>query len=229
MGDAEFAVVADELYAHLPTLSRRDAIALACRGSGDPAALAWLAEGLELGDGLLVADLGGGTGGPAAWLHDRYGCPVVVVDPVEEAARVARDVFGIPAVVADGGRLPLAARVDVVLALGVLSVTDDPRRLLAEARRLAPRLGVLEWCAEGGPPVEVAGSRFPTVDGLRTLLATTGWAVVAGPEVAGLPAPPSWDRADSPAPTEEEDAVGAVIDRGAIQPQLLVCRATPPA
>ena len=165
MADAEFAANGDDLRERLRGLPRRDAIALACRGSADPAGLAWLAEALKLGAGQLVIDVGGGTGGPAAWLEDRYDCRVVVVDPVGEAAAVAADVLGVRAVVADGARLPLAGRADAVLALGVLSVTDEPAALLAEARRLTSQLGVLEWCARGDAPIEAGGSHFPPVRG----------------------------------------------------------------
>ena len=227
MSDAEFAESADDLHGRLRTLGRRDAIALACRGSGNPDSLAWLAEGLDLGEDRLVVDVGGGTGGPAAWLEDRYRCRVVVVDPVEEAARVAADVFGVPTLVAGGAAVPLRGGAHAVLVLGVVSVVDDPRALLAESRRLAPRLGLLEWCAAGGAAVEVAGSRFPTVDGLRALLDGAGWDVVAGPESPSLPAPPSWRRVEAPAPTDEEDAVAAVIDDGAIHPRVVLARSRP--
>lgn len=227
MADSEYAVAAEGLADRLRRLPRRDAIALACRGSADPAGLAWLAEGLELAAGQLVVDLGGGTGGPAAWLQDRYGCRVVVVDPVEEAARVAAGVFGVPVVVADGARAPLAARADAVVAFAVLSVTDEPARLLAEARRLAPRLGTLEWCARDDEPVEVGGSRFPPVDALRDALAGAGWTVVTGPEEPSLPKPPSWRRATTPAATDEEQDVRDVIADDAIHPVLAVCRAVP--
>ena len=228
MSDAEFAVSADALHDRIRSLPRRDAIAVACRGSGNPDGLAWLAEALELGEGQLVLDVGGGTGGPAAWLADRYGCRVVVVDPVEEAARVAADVFGVPALVAGGAAVPLAGGAHAVLSLGVLSVVDDPHAMLAEARRLAPRLGLLEWCATGDAAVEVAGSRFPTVDELATMLGDAGWDVDAGPEAPSLPAPPSWRRVEAPSPTEEEDEVAAVIDDGALRPQVVVCSSTAP-
>ena len=224
MPDAEFAVAADGLHDRLRSLPRRQAIALACRGSGDPAALAWLAEGLELGAGKLVVDIGGGTGGPAAWAHDRYGCQVVVVDPVEEAVRVAADVFGVPALVADGGRVALAGRADAALALGVLSVVGDPAGLLDEARRLAPLLGLLEWCARGDTPVEVGDSHFPPVGELTALLGGAGWEVVGGPETASLPAPPSWQQVDAPAATDDEEAVAAAIDDGALHPVVALCR-----
>jgi SAM-dependent methyltransferase len=225
MADDEYAVTADDLQDRLRALPRRDAIAVASRGSGDPASLAWIAEALELGTDQLVLDIGGGTGGPAAWLHDRYGCQVVVADPVEEAARVATDVFGVPAVVADGAGAPFAGPAHAVVALAVLSVSDDRLGLLAEARRLAPRLGLLVWCAAGDEPVEVADSTFLPLDGVLALLAEAGWDVVAGPESPSLPAPPSWQRNDDDADTDEEDAVGRVIDEGAVGPHVLVCHA----
>ena len=43
----------------------------ACRGSGSPSALAWLAEALELGPGRRLLDVGSGLGGPAAWAAAR--------------------------------------------------------------------------------------------------------------------------------------------------------------
>jgi hypothetical protein len=81
------------------------------------------------------------------------------------------------------------------------------------------------WCAAGDEPVEVADSTFLPLDGVLALLAEAGWDVVAGPESPSLPAPPSWQRNDDDADTDEEDAVGRVIDEGTIGPHVLVCHA----
>lgn len=87
-------------------LDRSEAIAPACRGSGDPAALAWLAEGLGLEEGSRVLDIGGGLGGPSAWLVDRNRVRATSTDPALDGLVGANRVFGLPAVATDGAALP---------------------------------------------------------------------------------------------------------------------------
>jgi len=71
-------------------------IAAACRGSGNPAALAWLAEECGIGPETRAVDLGSGLAGPAAWLARRYDCSVVALDPSPGATRGARQLFDLP-------------------------------------------------------------------------------------------------------------------------------------
>ena len=62
--DQQALLIADQI----PSLPEADRIAAACRGSGNPAALSWLAEGLRLDGSTTVIDLGAGLGGPSAGL-----------------------------------------------------------------------------------------------------------------------------------------------------------------
>lgn len=231
MAEQEYARAAQRLGDHLSGLDRAEAVRAACRGSGDPAALAWLAEALDLRPGQLVVDVGGGTGGPAAWLVDHYDVRAVVVEPVTEAAEVARRSLGLLTVRATGGQLPVAGPVDAVLLLGVLSVTEERLRPLTEARRISDHLGLLVWCAAGDEPVEAGGSSFPPVAWLDELLAFSGWAPTHGPETSSLPAPETWrdvdpgERTDEPA-DRDEAAVARAIDDGRLVPELLVAEAT---
>lgn len=57
--DQQASVIASRLH-ELPEVEQ---IAAACRGSGNPAALSWLAECLGLDDKAWVSDLGAGIGG----------------------------------------------------------------------------------------------------------------------------------------------------------------------
>lgn len=208
----------------LAGLDRRDAIARACRGSGDPAALAWLAEGLRLGAGSRVVDIGGGLGGPSAWLVDRYAARPVCTDPVADLSLGARRLFGLPAVVADGGALPFADDAfDAALLLGVLSVVDDQAAVLAEAARLAPSVGAITYLATGEEPLDVGGSTFVPEPILADWLRAAGLRPVAGPASPGLPPPPGWEDEDQPDDPAEDDVVSA-IEAGRIAPAVLLAR-----
>ena len=171
MGDQEFDGHAAAAARRIRSLAPDERIAAACRGSANPAALAWLAEGLRLDRTTRVVDLGAGLGGPAAWFEARYGCTVVGIEPAGRAAGAARSIFDVPMIVATADAAPFAADTfDAVLLLGVMSVIEDGRTVLAEARRLAPGLGLIDYCSTGGSPVEAGGSTFPTLDGLRDLI-----------------------------------------------------------
>ncbi len=71
--EAEFDTVAEWTEQAVRELGRGYAIPAACRGSGSPADLAWLAERLDLRGDDRFLDAGGGLGGPAAWLHEHLG------------------------------------------------------------------------------------------------------------------------------------------------------------
>lgn len=223
----EYVTTARDTRAALARMARPDAIVEACRGSGNPASLAWLAESAPLRAGDLVLDVGGGLGGPAAWLADRYRCEVVVADPVAEAVGVAAAVFGRPAIRARGEWLPFAdGSFDACLVLGVLSVTDDPSALLAELGRLAPTLLSITFLATTSGSVRAGGSVFRTRRELHALLASQGWAVDAGPAVPALAPPPTWqhdDAADARRHHDEAEVVAAVAD-GRIEPAVIVAR-----
>ncbi len=187
-----------EVVAELPSA---DAIPGACQGSGDPAALDWLADALEVNQATRFLDLGGGIGGPAAWLRGRQGCEPVVAEPMIDAARGARTLFGLPGV-AVVDQLPFpAGAFDAAWVLAVLSTVDDRARTLAELHRVVVpggHLGVQEYLRTGErieePP---EGNDFLTFDELVATLSDAGFNVVEDVGVADLsPPPPEWKAAE---------------------------------
>ncbi|MFN3215479.1 MAG: class I SAM-dependent methyltransferase [Acidimicrobiales bacterium] len=229
MSTDEFSAGADQWQALLD-LDPTQAIAAACRGSGDPATLAWIAEALELDATSTIVDIGSGLGGAAAWLATRYQCRVVATDPVFEATRCARHVFGLPAAVASGSHLPLADHsMDAAIALGVLSVVDDPTALLHEARRVAPRLAVLAYLSTSTSAVRCGGSTFRSQEELLSVLDGAGWTVLAGPTPTTIAAPPSWDIGEANAEDDpDESAVAGALDAGRIEPCTVVAAGSDP-
>ncbi|MFV2216893.1 class I SAM-dependent methyltransferase [Actinomadura sp. LOL_016] len=179
-------------------LGERHAIPAACRGSANPAALAWLAEACELSPGTRLLDVGAGAGGPAAWAAKRFGVRPVLLEPMPGACRAAARLFGLPVVRATGERIPLRAEsVDAAWCLGVLCTVRDKAALLREIHRvLAPGapLGLLVVVARS-PRVFPSpdGNRFPTQRELARLLAGAGFDLteqIARPDGTPL----SWSR-----------------------------------
>ena len=204
-----------------------DRIAAACRGSGNPAALAWLAEGLGLRPGSTVVDLGAGLCGPAAWLVRHHRCRVVGADPAAGATEGAGRLFDVPVLRSSADAAPLRdGTFDAAVVLGVLSVVPDPVAVLREAARVARRLGVLEWCSTEAAAVRAGGSCFPTPDELDGWVGAAGWDV--GQSVPfDVPVPSTWAdaaaRAEAAAPTtDDEQEVADAIDGGRLRVQLLV-------
>lgn len=201
--DTEFDLVATWTEEVVADLGSEYAIAAACRGSGSPASLAWLAEALEVPLAHRMLDAGSGIGGPSAWLAERFGVTPVCAEPMPGAARAGRRLFGLPTVVAPGQALPFpAGTFDAAWCLGVLDTTGDKAGLLAETRRvLTPtgRLGLLAFLADGPlPPPLPEGNDFPTSEELRDLLTAAGFALLQSVPAASLrDAPVSWQaRAD---------------------------------
>ena len=228
MSESEFDQVAVLTAQTLHGADFLDRVSGACRGSGNPAALAWLADGLRLDESTRVIDLGAGLGGPAAWIARRYGCRIVAMDPAHGAATGCHLLFDTPVVRAVASHAPFAADAfDVGLILGVLSVLDRPGESLAEAHRIASRVGLLEYIATGGAPVHAGGSRFPTHAGVRSLLHDAHW-LIDHDAVVGLAAPGSWNNGidadlayDDASLAAEAEVVEAITD-GAISAQLFI-------
>jgi SAM-dependent methyltransferase len=181
-----------------------------CRGSGRPAALRWLLDRLEITATDRMLDCGAGVGGPADFAAQETGVRPVLSEPQAGACRAARRLFGLPIVQA-GSELPFAAgSFDVVWSLGVLCTVDDQPLLLRELHRvLAPggRLGLLVFVAQHPPlSTQPAGNNFPTDDGLRDLLAGTGFRLQNSASEGDFTALPThWQ--------ERADAVDAELER----------------
>jgi SAM-dependent methyltransferase len=215
-GDAqeiEFDLLARWTEDAVWALGRDHAIPAACRGSGSPADLAWLAEALTVGADTRIADVGSGLGGPAAWLAERFGPTPVCVEPMRGAAAAGRRLFGLPTVVAGAAALPLrTGAFDAVECLGVLCTVPaaERPRVLAELRRVMRPdgdLGLLVFVARGplpGPLPE--GNDFPGEDALHALLDAAGFVVEQMLESDGLAqSPHAWQ--------ERADAVDALLAR----------------
>jgi SAM-dependent methyltransferase len=194
----EFGVVAGWTEQVVGELGPDYAIAAACRGSGSPASLAWLADALEVRLARRMLDAGSGVGGPAAWLAEHVGLAPVCVEPMRAAARASRRLFGLPAVAATGEALPFRdGAFDVAWCLGVLDTAGDKAALLAELRRVlgpAGRLGLLAFLAAGPlPPPLPEGNDFCTPGELDDLLRTAGFEVRRSTPAGSLAdAPASW-------------------------------------
>jgi SAM-dependent methyltransferase len=194
----EFDVVAAWTEQVVGELGPGYAMAAACRGSGSPASLAWLADALELRRARRMLDAGSGVGGPAAWLAWHVGLTPVCAEPMRSAARASRRLFGLPAVAALGEALPFPSGIfDTAWCLGVLDTARDKPGLLAELHRVLDpggRLGLLAFLAAGPlPPPLPEGNDFTTPDELGALLQAAGFEVRRTIPTGSLPdAPASW-------------------------------------
>ena len=168
------------------------AIPAACRGSGSPAWLSWLADGLNVHADERFLDAGAGLGGPAAWLREQRGVAPVLAEPMEGACGSARRLFGLPTVAGWSEALPFrGGTFDAAWLLGVLCTTTEKRSLLRELRRvLTPdgRLGLLvlvQMAEELADPPE--GNEFPTRQSLRLDLAAAGFRIQTQINTSQLP------------------------------------------
>ncbi|WCO68214.1 methyltransferase domain-containing protein [Iamia majanohamensis] len=246
--EAEFDVMAGWTADAVAALGADHALPAACRGSGSPAALDWLADRCRLGPGTTVLDCGGGAGGAAAYAAEHTGATPVLVEPMAGACRAARRMFGLPTVVGGGDRLPLpSGAVAAAWCLGVLSTTEAHEALLRELRRvLRPDgdAGLLVLVQETddllGAPADLVP---PSAEELDRALEGAGLAVVARQGVADLPDPPEdWDaRADRveqwvaehhrhdrrwAVATDNEERIGRLLGDGHLSVQLLHVRPT---
>jgi SAM-dependent methyltransferase len=197
---AEFDTVATWTAQVAIELGAEYYIPAGCRGSGNPAALAWLSDRLALSAPDRVLDAGAGVGGPAAYLADRTGIVPVLVEPEAGACRAAARLFNLPVLQADATALPLArASFDAIACLGVLCTTNDQPALLAELRRvLKPtgRLGMLVFTAtETFSGEQPEGNTFASSAQLYAMVADAGLRVHASAANAGFgPEPEQWQR-----------------------------------
>lgn len=197
----EFDTVAWWTATAVAELGEDHALPAACRGSGSPAALDWLAGSMGLGAGTRLLDSGAGVGGPAEYAARTYDVVPVLAEPMEGACRAAKRLFDRPVVVADGLALPVAdAAFDAAWSLGVLCTIDDKRTYLDELRRsVAPggAVGLLVYTrAVDDLPDQPEGNSFPSRTELRDLLEVAGLTLRDEVLLAELPGTPEdWDEA----------------------------------
>lgn len=199
MSTDEFHTVARWTVDAIERLGPDHGVPGACRGSGGPGALAWLATWLLEGPTGRFLDLGGGLGGPSAWLAEHHGVRPVLAEPMPGSASGAQRLFALDAVLADGAALPFGdARFAGAWCLGVVSTAPNPRALLTDAARvLRPdgRLGLVVYLSTGERPLdEPEGNHFPTRSELDRDLAAADLHRIASRSLGELPsASPRWD------------------------------------
>jgi SAM-dependent methyltransferase len=244
--EAEFDTVAEWTANVAVDLGRDYYIPAACRGSGSPAALDWLAERMELSPGQRLVDSGAGGGGPAAYAAQSYSVRPVLVEPEAGACRAARTLFDHPVIRGVGTALPMAdGSADAAWCLGVLCTTPDQRQLLGELHRTVRpggMIGMLVFVAHAElPPDELPDNHFPTSEHLTELIEGASLAIEHWQGTEDLPAiPQDWTRRED-AVTEaladryghtrawilaerQSALIGRLLEHGALAGELLVLR-----
>jgi SAM-dependent methyltransferase len=244
--EAEFDLVAEWTRQAVRELGDDHALPAACQGSASPVALDWLAAACGLNAGTRLLDVGGGTGGPAAYAAERFGARPLVVDPMPGACRTARALFGLPVAVGAGEALPVAPGFPAVWCLGVLCTTPHRPALLRELRRVLVddgELGLLVFERRAARlPDTPEGNDFPTAAELDRQLDAAGFVVVDRTPYEELaPAPQSWsERADRVSDAvaaehgtdpryrtarDQQQRIAKLLDDGAIGGELVHARA----
>ncbi|MEV7429824.1 class I SAM-dependent methyltransferase [Nocardioides sp. NPDC092400] len=207
----EFDTVAAWTVAAVEELGADHALPAACRGSGSPAALDWLADAIGVGAGSRLLDSGAGVGGPAAYVARERDAVPVLAEPMTGACWAARQLFDAPVVAADGLALPFPdASFDCAWSLGVLCTVEDKPAHLAELRRaVVPGggVGLLVYVRTVDVlPTQPEGNHFPDHDELLAAVAAAGLVLVDEARLADLPGTPEdWQAA--------ADAVDATVER----------------
>ncbi|GAA6524233.1 class I SAM-dependent methyltransferase [Intrasporangium sp. DVR] len=242
----EFGTMAAWTWEAVTGLGHDHAIPAACRGSGRPSGLDWLLARLGPAPGDPLLDVGAGLGGPAAYARSRTGVRPVCLEPMGQAAAAAARLFSLPALVAEGARLPLPAEsFGFAWSLGTLCTTDEKAAWLAELRRVlrpGARLGLLVVLATHESFRVPWGNAFPNGDELAGLLAAAGFTVVDEAWTDDLPAPDDeWQRLEDEVDAaverahghdqrhatvkEHERRMGDLVESGRVRGRLLVARA----
>jgi SAM-dependent methyltransferase len=244
--EAEFDTVAEWTANVAVELGEDYHIPAACRGSGSPVALDWLADRMGLTPGQSVIDSGAGGGGPAAYAAQSHSVRPVLVEPETGACRAARTLFDHPVVRAVGTALPVAdASFDAAWCLGVLCTTPDQRQLLDELRRAVRpggAIGLLVFVAHAElPPDELPDNHFPSPKHLTELIESASLDIEHRQGTADLPAiPQDWSRREE-AVTEaladryghtrawilaerQSGLIGRLLEHGALAGELVVLR-----
>jgi SAM-dependent methyltransferase len=191
----EFDTVASWTSEAVAELGDEYALPAACRGSGSPAALDWLAAAMGLTAGIRLLDSGAGVGGPAEYVARSVAASPVLTEPMPGACRAALNLFGNPVVVADGSALPFGDDAfDGAWSLGVLCTLEDKRAYLSELARVVGaggRVGLLVYARTVEDlPDQPEGNHFPSRAELAADLQACGLSVldeVLLTDVAGTP------------------------------------------
>ena len=202
MGDAmsaEFGTVAEWTAEVAVDMGEDFYVPAGCRGSGSPAALDWLMEGMALSAGDTLLDCGAGVGGPSAYAAEHRSAAPVLVEPEAGACRAARTLFGHPVVQGSATALPFADQsVDAAWSLGVMCTMSDHLTLLTELRRVVRspgRIGLLVFLAR--EPIsddeQPEGNHFPTTGSIVGHVDAAGLRIEDWISTADLPAiPEAW-------------------------------------
>ncbi|MQW76730.1 methyltransferase domain-containing protein [Nocardioides sp. dk4132] len=210
----EFDTVAAWTADAVEALGPDHALPAACRGSGSPAALDWLADAMGVDAGTRLLDSGAGVGGPTAYLARTRGTRPVLAEPMVGACRAAGRLFGSPVVVADGARLPFGADTfDAAWSLGVLCTLEDKRSYLRELARVVRSggaVGLLVYTrAVDQLPDQPEGNWFPSRAELVADLDACALSVLEEAPLDDLPGTPEdWQRAADAVEVEVERVHG---------------------
>ncbi len=241
--EAEFDTVASWTEAVVRELGPDYAIPAACRGSGQPPWLRWIADALRLRPVDRFLDAGAGLGGPAAWLRANHGVEPVLAEPMVGACAGAHRLFGQPTVAAWSQALPFRdGSFEAAWLLGVLCTTEAKVAALRELRRvLVPggRLGLLVLVQVADElPDPPQGNAFPTHLSLLDNLWEAGFTVESQTGTARLTeASATWaeqvrqvderlaerfgHRAAFQLAHEQEQRIARLLNEGLLETQLL--------
>lgn len=150
--DAEFGWYTERLAEAIVELAPTDPVPPACRGTGNPALLSYLADLMQARPGMSILDLGVGLGGPAAWLSRERGCRVIGLDLMEAGPRGLKRLFpSLDAIIGAMHSLPFrSGSFDGAWCLGVIEMVEDKARAFDEAARVlkpGARLAVYDFVA----------------------------------------------------------------------------------
>lgn len=155
-----------------------------------------IATALGLRPGMMLLEIGAGSGWPALYLARESGCEVVLTDLPLEGLGIARERAVRDAVAdrsttvcASGARLPFGDEsFDVINHSDVLCCLIEKRGVLAECRRVLRRGGRMAFSVLDIPPglssaeharaLETAPEFVETDADYTTLLEETGWALL---------------------------------------------------
>jgi SAM-dependent methyltransferase len=248
--DAEFGTVAGWTAQVAADLGPEYYIPAACRGSGQPAVLDWLLEGLRPRPGEVMIDVGAGLGGPAAHAARRTGVQPILAEPEADACRAAARLFAAPVVRADATALPFGdATADLAWCLGVLCTAPGPAAqaaMLGELRRVirpGGRIGLLVYLAAAAaePDRLPAGNHFPSSAQLHGLFGQAGLEAVDVADFRDIThPPPDWahrvqaverelhhrygHRPELVTADEQSRRIGHLLDTGQLTSQVILLR-----